>query len=206
MIARTVGRYAAGALLVAVLAVIGVGVRTFVVAQSDSRRPADVILVLGAAQYDGRPSPIYQARLDHAAELFRSDVAAHVLTIGAGQSGDRTTEGAAGRDYLIADGLPESAVTAVEEGNDTLVSLRAARGVLLEHGWTSVVVVTDRWHSHRAALMARDLGLTVQTSPVTTGPSVADGVAPKYWARETLGTLFYLLTGGSSGLGASVGV
>lgn len=206
VIIRTIGRYAAGALLVAALAVIGVAVRTFVVAKQDSRNPTDAILVLGAAQYDGRPSSIYRARLDHAAELYRSGVAGHVVTIGGGQTGDRTTEGAAGREYLLDNGLPEPAVVAVGVGDDTLVSLRAARTVLAEHGWTDVVIVTDPWHSERAALMARDLGLTVQTSPVTTGPSVAPGVAPKYLARETLGTLFYLLTGGSSGLGASVGV
>lgn len=201
---RVLGRYVAGALIVAVLIVGGVVLRVVQVGHHDDRARAQAIVVLGAAQYNGRPSDVYAARLDHAAELYRAGVAPAVLTIGGGQEGDRLTEGEAGRQYLAAAGLPASALTAVGTGNDTLLSMRAADQVLAQRGWTSVVIVTDPWHSERSQLIARDLGLSVQVSPVASGPSTESGVAGRYVTRETLGTLFYLLTGGSSGAGSAV--
>jgi uncharacterized SAM-binding protein YcdF (DUF218 family) len=201
---RILGRYLLGTLLVAVLIVAGVALRVVQVGNQDQRETAQAIIVLGAAQYNGRPSDVYAARLDHAAELYRAGVAPAVLTIGGGQVGDRLTEGEAGRQYLAAAGLPAAALTAVGTGNDTLLSLRAADDVLHQRGWTSVVLVTDPWHSERSRLIASDLGLSVQVSPVTQGPSAESGVAGRYVTRETLGTLFYLLTGGSSGAGSAV--
>ncbi len=201
---RVLGRYLAGALLVAVLAVGGIAMRVVQVGGHDERAPADAILVMGAAQYNGRPSAVYAARLDHAVELFRSGIAPHILTLGGGQQGDRLTEGEAGRQYLSRAGVPGTALLAVGTGNDTLISMRAARDVLSARGWHSVIVVTDRWHAQRSRLIAVDLGLAVQVSPVTKGPSVAAGVEGRYVTRETLGILFYLLTGGSSGAGSAV--
>ncbi|MDP9776450.1 uncharacterized SAM-binding protein YcdF (DUF218 family) [Nakamurella flavida] len=203
-VGRTVVRYLAGFLVVAVLVVAGTVVHIEVVAQRDQRDPAAAIVVLGAAQYDGDPSPVFAARLDHAAELYRAGVAAHVVTVGGGQQGDATTEGAAGREYLLAAGLPADAVVAVGSGEDTLLSLRDAAPTLRDRGWTSVVLVTDPWHAARAALMAGDLGMDVQVSSVQQGPSLADGVQARYVLRETLGVLFYRLTGGSSGVGSAV--
>lgn len=201
---RVLGRYVAGTMVVAVLIVLGVVLRVVQVGNQDQQAPAQAIIVLGAAQYDGRPSDVYAARLDHAAELYRAGVAPAVLTIGGGQQGDRLTEGEAGRRYLAAAGLPAAALTAVGTGNDTLLSMRAADQVLEQRGWTSVVLVTDPWHSERSQLIASDLGLSVQVSPVSQGPSTESGVAGRYILRETLGTLFYLLTGGSSGAGSAV--
>ena len=201
---RTVLRYLGGAVLVAVLIVGGVVVRVIQVGHFDQRATADAIVVLGAAQYDGDPSPVFQARLDHAAQLYRDGVAPRIVTIGGGQTGDRTTEGAAGADYLADQGIARSALTAVGSGDDTLASLRAAEVLLSENGWTSVVLVTDPWHAARSVLMATDLGLQVQVSPVDQGPSVRDGVESRYVIREALGVLYYRLTGGSSGAGSTV--
>lgn len=201
---RVLGRYLAGTLLVAALIVVGVALRIVQVGNEDQRGTVQAIIVLGAAQYNGRPSDVYAARLDHAAELYRAGVAPAVLTIGGGQVGDRLTEGEAGRQYLVAAGLPAAALTAVGIGNDTLLSLRAADDVLDRRGWQTVVLVTDPWHSERSRLMATDLGLTATVSPVTRGPSTRSGLAGRYVTRETLGTLFYLLTGGSSGAGSAV--
>ena len=120
------------------------------------------------------------------------------------RTGDRTTEGAAGAAYLTDLGIDGSAVTAVGSGDDTLASLRAADILLTDNGWTSVVLVTDPWHAARSALMATDLGLQVQVSPVDQGPSVRDGVEARYVLREVLGLLYYRLTGGSSGVGSTV--
>jgi uncharacterized SAM-binding protein YcdF (DUF218 family) len=199
---RTVLRYLAGAVAVVAVILAGSAWRTAQVAGADERAPADAIVVLGAAQYDGEPSPVFEARLDHAADLHRLGVAPRVLTIGGGQATDRTTEGQAGRDYLAAQGIPDTALTAVPEGADTLASLRAAAEAL--DAGASVVLVTDPWHAARAQLMARDLGLAVQMSPVQEGPAIRDAIQAPYLLRETLGTFFYRVTGGSSGVGGAV--
>ena len=201
---RTVLRYLGGVVLVVTIILGGVVVRILQVSDGDLATNADVIVVLGAAQYDGDPSPVFRARLDHAADLFEQGVAPKIMTIGGGQSGDRTTEGAAGAQYLADLGIDEANLTAVGTGDDTLVSLRDADVELKARGWSTVVLVTDPWHAARAGMMARDLGLSVQVSPVTAGPSVVGGVEPRYVVRESFGILFYRLTGGSSGLGSTV--
>jgi uncharacterized SAM-binding protein YcdF (DUF218 family) len=201
---RTVVRYLGGAVLIATVIVTGVVLRIVQVGGSDGRAAADAIVVLGAAQYNGDPSPVFQARLDHAAALYRDGVAPRIVTIGGGLTGDRTTEGAAGAAYLAGVGIEQADLTAVGTGADTLASLRAANAVLTANGWTSIVLVTDPWHAARASMMASDLGLTVQVSPVSDGPSVRAAVAPAYLTREALGILYYRLTGGSSGAGSTV--
>lgn len=203
---RTLLRYLGGAALVGLLVVAGTWVRVGQIGARDlpPGSGADAIVVLGAAQYDGDPSPVFRARLDHAAQLYRDGVAPRIVTIGGGQPSDRTTEGQAGADYLAAAGIDESALTAVGVGSDTLASLRAAQPVLADHGWTSVVLVTDPAHAARSALMARNLGWTVQTSPVRAGPAVRADVQNEYRWRETLGVLYYRVTGGPSGLRAPV--
>ena len=203
-VGRTLLRWLAGAVLVSALIIAGILGRIVQFAHADQHARADVIVVMGAAQYNGRPSPVFAARLDHAAALYRAGAAAHVLTVGGGQPGDAVTEGEAGRRYLADAGLPGSALVAVGTGDDTLVSLRAAAAIMTDRGWTSVIVVTDPWHSARCRMIARDLGLAVQVSPVTTGPATARSVEPRYIGRELLGTLFYRLTGGSSGAGSAV--
>ena len=201
---RTLARYAAGAALLAVVISAGLTVRIVQYSSPRSESPADAILVLGAAQYNGRPSPVFQSRLDHAAELYRDGLAPQVLTLGGGQAGDTTTEGDAGRRYLVDIGLDPDAVIAVPVGIDTLISLRAARQVMTDHGWTSAILVTDPWHSARSRMIARDLGLAVQVSPVESGPAVASSVRARYILRELAGSLFYRLLGGSSGAGSAV--
>ena len=204
LVLRVLGRYLAGLLVVALLVVGGTAASVIVEAGRDQRSPADAIVVLGAAQYNGRPSAVYAARLDHAAVLYRAGSAARILTIGGGQPDDQVTEGEAGRRYLGAAGIPTAALISVGQGNDTLVSLRAAQQLLGTHHWHSVILVTDPWHERRSALIAADLGLSVQVSAATSGPAVAPSIESRYVVRETLGTLFYLLTGGSSGAGSAV--
>jgi uncharacterized SAM-binding protein YcdF (DUF218 family) len=201
---RSLLRLVAGAVLVMVLVTAGIVLRILQFGATDQHAAADAIVVLGAAQYNGRPSEVFAARLDHAAALYRAGDAPHVVTIGGGQPGDAVTEGQAGHDYLADQGIPAAALVAVGTGNDTVVSLRAAAAELVPRGWTSVIVVTDPWHSARARMMARDLGLAVQVSPVTSGPATDGSVALRYIARETLGILFYRFTGGSSGAGTPV--
>src|SRR6478736_7043858 len=205
---RTLLRYLGGAALVGLLVAAGTWVR---VGQIGAEEPTassgggvEAIVVLGAAQYDGDPSPVFRARLDHAAQLYRDGVAPRIVTIGGGRPDDVTTEGQAGAVYLTGAGIDPAALVAVGAGADTLASLRAADGVLAARGWTSVVLVTDPPHAARSALMARDLGWSVQTSPVREGPAVRDDVRAAYLLRETLGILYYRVAGGPSGISAPV--
>jgi uncharacterized SAM-binding protein YcdF (DUF218 family) len=184
-----------GAGLVAALVVGGTGFRVWQVARTDDRNRADMVVVLGAAQYDGRPSSILQARLDHARRLYAERIAPVVVTVGGRQAGDNYTEAEAGRLYLIEHGLPASAVQAVETGGDTLSSLRAVAQLARERGWRSAVIVSDPWHSLRARRMARDEGLAAWTSPTRRGPVVQTRqTQARYIARETAAMLYYRLT------------
>jgi uncharacterized SAM-binding protein YcdF (DUF218 family) len=185
----------AGVVLIAALVIGGTGFRVWQVARTDDRSPADIVVVLGAAQYDGRPSSILQARLDHAIRLYRQSVAPMVITVGGRRTGDAFTEAEAGRRYLVEHGLPSSAVVAVETGGDTLTSLRAVAAAAREHGWRSAVIVSDPWHSLRARTMARDAGLAARTSPTRSGPVVQTRqTQARYILRETAAMLYYRLT------------
>jgi len=160
-------------------------------ARQDDRSPSDVVIVLGAAQFNGRPSPVLEARLDHAKTLYREGVAKNVLTVGANQPGDRTTEAAVGADWLAARGVPQGVVTAVPEGHDTLSSLTAAARVMAEHGWTVATVVTDPAHEARSLAMARALGIDAHGSPTTSGSG--SSLTVEYVAREAGGLLYFWL-------------
>ncbi len=185
-------------LVVAVLIVLGVTAarvwRAGHTDQAGGKGSADAILVLGAAQYDGRPQDYLAARLSHANDLYDRGVAPRVLTLGGKRPGDRFTEADAGQSYLVQQGVPSDAVLRVGEGNDTLQSVRAAAAVMKQRGWSSAVVVTDPWHELRSTSMLADTGIAALGSPTTTGPSVGGGVAEaKYVARETVAYLVYEL-------------
>jgi uncharacterized SAM-binding protein YcdF (DUF218 family) len=134
-------------------------------ASRDEARPADVILVLGAAEYRGRPSPVLRARLDHALMLYRQRMAPRIMTTG-GAGGDPVfTEGAVGRAYLISHGVPSEAVIVETEGESTVQSVSMAAEILQRMGLHSVVVVSDGYHIFRVKEMLRASGLAVYGSP-----------------------------------------
>jgi uncharacterized SAM-binding protein YcdF (DUF218 family) len=185
-----------GVLLVA-LVVGGTAASVWWVARGDDRAGGDVILVLGASQFDGRPSSVLEARLEHARRLYEQGVAPVVMTVGGGRPGDRFTEAQAGARYLRDRGVEQ--VVPVGEGSDTLRSIEAAGRELAERGWESVVIVTDPWHSLRTRAMARDAGLEARTSPTRAGPAVRTrGTQVRYIGRETAAYLYYRLFGRSS--------
>lgn len=200
-------RLVLGAVLVAALVIGGTGFRVWQVARVDDRSAADVVVVLGAAQYNGEPSDVLGARLDHAARLWRAGVAPTIVTLGGGQPGDAFTEAQAGRNYLLSYGIPPHVVVAVGEGSDTLGSVRAVaeRGEVSD--WTSAVIVSDPGHSLRARAMARDEGLDVHLSPTRSGPVVQTRkIQVRYIARETAALLYYKLThGAAESLGTDLG-
>ncbi len=194
-IARWLRRAVAGILIFGVLLVFGTAFRVWQVARVNDYSPAGAILVLGAAQYNGTPSPVFQARLDRAAELFDSGVAPMVVTVGGKQQGDETTEAEAGRQYLMDHGIPEGDVLAIAVGSDTLGSIDAVASVLRRQRIDSVVITSDPWHSLRARTMARDAGLEATVAPTRTGPAVYTRSAQfKGIVRETGALLWYQLT------------
>lgn len=193
-------RLVAAVVLAGLLVVTGTAVSIWWTARGDARPASDAILVLGASQFDGRPSSVLEARLEHAKRLYEQGVAPRVVTVGGGRPGDRFTEAQAGAAYLAERGVDD--VVAVGTGSDTLESLEAAAEVFAEEGWSSAVLVTDPWHSLRSRSMARDQGLEAVTSPTRAGPSVRTrGTQLRYIARETAAYLYYKVFGRSSDAG-----
>ncbi len=155
-------------------AVLGYFAATFVqvvlAATRDEAKPAQAIVVLGAAQYDGRPSPVFRARLDHAVVLYQRRLAPVVVVTGGGQPGDRYSEARAAAEYLYTHGVPDQAQRREVEGRSSWESLAAVARFLRREGIDHVLLVSDPWHSYRVQAIAEGEGLTASTSPTPTSP------------------------------------
>ena len=175
-----------------------VAFRVWYVARQDDRSPVDVIVVLGASQYDGTPTPVFAGRLDHALELYEEGVAPEITTVGSNMPGDRYTEAEAGKQYLVDRGVPESAIEAVPVGRDTWSSLKAVAKESKAQDWSSAVIVSDPWHEFRAREMAESLGMDVTTSPTRTGPIVQERITEfRSIVRETAAYVWWRISGGA---------
>jgi len=195
LVRRFARRLVLGVLLVGALVVGGTSFRVWQVARYDDQKTADVVLVLGAAQYDGTPSKVLEARLRHAKNLYEERVAPYIVTTGGNQPGDTYTEASAGVRWLTENGVPQNKIIAVEKGNDTLGSLRAAAEQIHDRGWRTAVIVSDPWHSLRARTMASDVGLDAWTSPTHSGPIVQTRQTQiRYILYETAALLYYRAT------------
>lgn len=177
----------------AVLVVL-VGAASEVVLRSreDSSDATQAIVVLGAAQFDGTPQPVFENRLRHAADVWflRGGT---ILTVGGKRPGDRFTEAESGRDYLVAQGVDADAVLAIPVGSDTWESMQAVARVMAEKGLDSVTVVSDAAHVARCRIQLRHLGVPeVRVSPTRSGPG--SRVSSRYLVRETLGIVRFWLT------------
>lgn len=165
-------------MVVSLLAVLGVGVayycvtlfQVWAVGRSDQARPVDAIVVLGAAQYDGRPSQQLQARLDHAVLLWNQGLAPLVVVTGGNQPGDRFTEASASTAYLERHGVNADAILEESRGHSSWESLVAVADLLKQRGARRVLLVSDPFHSLRIRLVAQELGLTAYVSPTRTSP------------------------------------
>jgi len=157
---------------------------------------ADVILVLGAAQYGGRPSPVFRGRLDHAALLYRQRFADRILVLGAGQPGDQVTEAEAGADYLVSQGIPDSAVDPSPFGSTSYESLEAASRYMETEALDSAFLVSDPWHNLRIRRMARDLGIEAYVSATFQSAATSQQTRFSGYVRETFAYVFYRLLGG----------
>jgi len=169
------------ALLAAYVAVTFVQV--YRASRHDGARPADAIVVLGAAQYDGEPSPVLQDRLDHALELYETGVAGQIVLTGGRQEGDRFTEATAGYNYLRARGVPDEALLKEVDGHSTWESLAASARLLVDQGLTEVVLVSDGYHAYRVEAIAEDLGLDATVSP--SDSRLSTGAELRQLGRET---------------------
>ncbi len=164
--------------LAAVALVVVYGIVTFVqvvnTSRVDDRQPSDAVVVLGAAQYNGKPSPVLRERLDHALGLYRDGVAPRIVLTGGKRAGDRFTEAYAGYRYLTERGVPSKDLVAVTDGSSTWDSLRAAERVLRKKGVQRVTLVSDSYHSRRVLGIADEVGLDATVSPSGASPTVPE--------------------------------
>jgi uncharacterized SAM-binding protein YcdF (DUF218 family) len=186
--------YAVALLLVAVWA-------SFVVAIIDAGRldqafSADAIIVLGAAQYEGRPSPVLKARLDHAAALWNRGLAPRMIVTGGRGVGDTTSEAAVGMRYLVQHGVPLDSISMDTEGLTTSESMVAARRVLNSKSYPTVLIVSDPFHMLRLAILARRLHMVPLLSPTRTSPiSTRPGQQLRYVLAESIKAPYAMIVG-----------
>jgi uncharacterized SAM-binding protein YcdF (DUF218 family) len=188
---------AASALLVAAL--VGVAaVAVWRAAHHDGAAElerADVILVLGAAQYDGEPSPVFEGRLRHAELLYREGRSSTIVVLGGGAPGDRSTEASAGRGWLLGRGVPGGAVVASPVGSTTLESLEAAATWMHDRDLRTAFLVSDPWHNLRVERMASDVGIDGYASATWQSAARSEDTRLGGYVRETLAYLYYRLVG-----------
>lgn len=170
--ARIFGWLAGVALLGGVAWVLWVNGQIRYYAQRDDARPADAIAVFGAAEYDGRPSPVLRARLDHALELYKRGLAPLIITLGGGEAMDLHSEGGVGHDYLLAHGVPARDIIAETESDNTEQSAERLAVIARANGLRTIDVVSDGSHLFRIHSICSKDGLQVYTSPRPVGKPI----------------------------------
>ncbi|MEI9907101.1 MAG: YdcF family protein [Actinomycetota bacterium] len=192
---RIVRRILSAILLVAIVVPLFAMGRTWYVAHHSQVEKSDVIVVLGAAQYDGRPSDVLKARLVEAKRIFLLGFAPKIITVGGGAPGDRTTEADSAKDWLVNNGISNRDVISIPKGRDTFVSTQSYVAQMKIDKEKSVIIVTDPYHCLRAMTIARDLGATSYCSPVQTGNNSLQHLNLHYLLRETGAYLAYVTLG-----------
>ena len=174
------------------VAVAGVAYAVYRQARQAELAPADAIVVMGAAQYNGRPSPVLRSRLETALDAYERGLAPVVIVTGGNQAGDAFTEAGTGRDYLVDQGVPSEAILVDDRSTNSEQNLRNAAALARERGITSVLIVSDGFHLFRSKMIARDLGLDATGIPAATSP-IRPGSASEraYILRETAAILAY---------------
>jgi uncharacterized SAM-binding protein YcdF (DUF218 family) len=183
----------AGAALLVAYAAYRIGAQ----GDRDEARPADAIVVLGAAQFNGQPSSVFEARLQHAVELWKAGLAPYLIVTGGKLPADRTTEAAAARAWAIAHGVPEEAILGEDRGRNTLESLEGVAAIMARQDLRSAVFVSDQTHMLRVLRMASDLGITAWGSATRT--SATDLDPDRRWravVHELAGLAAYYVGGG----------
>jgi uncharacterized SAM-binding protein YcdF (DUF218 family) len=163
----------------------------------DEARRADAIVVLGAAQYNGKPSGVFEARLQHAVDLWKRGLGEYLIVTGGKLPADRTTEAATARAWALAHGVPEEAILAEDRGRNTLESLEGVEAILRKHDLRSAVFVSDRTHMLRVLRMASDMGIAAWGSPTPASPTDLDpDLRWRAVAHELAGLAAYYVGGG----------
>jgi uncharacterized SAM-binding protein YcdF (DUF218 family) len=163
----------------------------------DERRPADAIVVLGAAQFNGRPGGVFEARLQHAVDLWKAGLAPYLIVTGGKLPADRTTEAATARAWAIANGVPQEAIMSEDRGRTTLESLEAVAGIFRRNDFESGLFVSDETHMLRVLRMASDQGIVAWGSPTRTSPTDLDEVRRRRsMLHELAGLAAYYVGGG----------
>jgi uncharacterized SAM-binding protein YcdF (DUF218 family) len=192
---RIIRRALSAIILLAIVLPIFVLGKTWYVAHHSTIEKADVIVVLGAAQFDGRPSDVLKSRLIEAKRIYLLGFAPTIITVGAGAPGDRTTEADSAKNWLVTEGIRKSAVIAVPKGRDTFVSTQSYVAEMKSLKKTSAIIVTDPYHCLRAVTIAKDFGVRSYCSPVTTGVNSLQHLNIHYLLRETGAYLAYVTLG-----------
>jgi uncharacterized SAM-binding protein YcdF (DUF218 family) len=145
----------------------------------DRLQPADAIVVFGAAEYDGRPSPVYKARLDYAAQLYGRGLARIIITTGGAGADPHFSEGEVGRDYLRAQGVPDTQLIAETQSSDTAESARRVANIMRANHMNSCLAVSDGYHMFRIRRMLAHQGITVLAAPRP------NSKPPSFWKRQS---------------------
>ncbi len=167
---RRLVRAVLGLSLLALVALVAAFVVVLTTSTVDERRPADAIVVLGAAQYNGKPSPVLQARLDHALELYQAGLSPRVVVTGGVGRGDVQSEATVGKRYLTSRGVPAAAVVLEPQGRSTGESMTAVAAWARDEKVETVILVSDPFHMARLRVEAKRTGITAYLSPTTTSP------------------------------------
>lgn len=179
-------KIAAVVLLVALAAVLGFDIKTSTAiihqASTDERRPADAIVVFGAAEYSGRPSPVLRARLDHGLDLYRQDMAPFLITTGGSGKDPRYSEGGVGHAYLLAHGVPDEALIEETQGGDTAQSAERVAVIMHANGLRTCLAVSDAYHLYRVKQLMSNQGLECYASPRP--GSIPHSTWARFWAVE----------------------
>ena len=192
---RIIKRFFALIILLAIILPLYAAGNVYLTARNAKAVKSDAIVVLGAAQYDGRPSDIFAARLAEAKLIYQEGLAPLIVTVGSNAAGDRTTEAATGFNWLKRNGISKKVLLPIALGRDTFTETQSYSKVLKAKNLKSIIIVTDEFHCLRAMTMARDEGFTTSCAPAKTGPASTENSGFKYLARETGAYLAYVTVG-----------
>ena len=195
LIFRIIKRVIAFVLLVVIVFPLYAGGKVWYTANHTKPVASDAIIVLGAAQFDGVPSPVLEARLLEAKRIFAAKLAPRILTVGSRAPGDRTTEAASGFYWLVDHGVNRKYVDSIPYGRDTLASTESYVNVMKKLKLKSAIIVTDQYHCLRAITMAEDLKISATCAPTKTGPASTTNSSFRYLVRETGAYLAYVTVG-----------
>ena len=196
---RQVRRWVVTGLVTAMLAVVlllgSLVAAIYLAARSDGEQPVDAIVVMGAAQFNGRPSAVLRARLDTAFRVWDGGAAPVIIVTGGKMPGDAFTESEASRDYLVDLGVPDSAILLENEGRDSEGSLAGVAEIARERGFEDIMIVSDGFHLFRSKLIADDLGLDAAGVAAADSPIEPwSGTELDYILRETAAVIVYVVS------------